>query len=116
MLLKVSIMMQWIHVFVPTGIRNAFLWTCYSMISIHILFYVALTIVELLACKPRGENRNRPFEGRCVNEWDVFVATGVVNVFSDVLILALPQNIIWKLRISTPKKFGISLIFAVGVV
>src|SRR6186713_1865589 len=106
MLLKVSIMLQWIHIFVPTGVRNAFFWTCHSMILIHILFYVAITIFQLVPCKTPTKAQERPMEGRCANEYIVFVTTGTVNIFSDVLILALPQKVIWKLRISTQRKFG----------
>ncbi|MCJ1348382.1 hypothetical protein MMC31_006613, partial [Peltigera leucophlebia] len=40
---------------------------------------------------------------------------GVINIFSDFCVLALPLASIWKLQMATKHKVGISAVFAVGL-
>ena len=115
-LLKASILLEWVHTFVPKGLRNAFFWTCWVIIVINTLANVALAFVEIFACSPRERYWDRvTVEGKCVNEYAVYVISCVVNTFVDVIILVLPQRVIWTLQVSTRKQIGISLIFMIGV-
>jgi hypothetical protein len=115
-LLKASILLEWMRTFVPRGVRNAFYWTCCVTILINTLSNVALTLVEIFACTPRQKYWNRlSVEGKCVNEYAVYGTSCVLNTLVDILILALPQKVIWTLQVSTRKRIGISVIFAIGV-
>ncbi|KAF2651292.1 hypothetical protein K491DRAFT_682314 [Lophiostoma macrostomum CBS 122681] len=116
MLLKVGILLEWMRIFVPPGVRNPFFWICCVMICAHISFYVAIMIVEIFSCKPRERNWNRYLEGTCVDEYAVYISSNALNITSDVIILVLPHMVIWKLQIPMQRRIGISLVFAMGVV
>ncbi|KAF2657848.1 hypothetical protein K491DRAFT_625977 [Lophiostoma macrostomum CBS 122681] len=115
-LLKASILLEWMRTFVPRGVRNAFYWTCCITILINTMFNIALTLVEIFACTPRHRYWNRlSVEGKCVDEYAVYATSCVLNTSVDILILALPQKVIWTLQVSTRKRIGISIVFAFGV-
>jgi hypothetical protein len=115
MLLKVGIMLEWMRVFVPPGIRDTFFWTCCVTISAHVAFAAAQTFAGIFACSPRERSWNRYLDGTCTNEYAVYTSSSALTILSDIIIFVLPQKVIWNLRVSLQKRIGISLIFAVGV-
>ena len=115
MLLKVGILLHWTYIFVPKGIHNKFWWTCHIMIWINMTFYVICTFIEIFGCTPRQKIWNVTIERKCPNLPKLTVASAFVNFFSDVVILFLPQKIIWGLHMPTREKFGTAALFAVGL-
>ncbi|KAK8036638.1 hypothetical protein PG994_015409 [Apiospora phragmitis] len=60
------------------------------------------------------------YPGYWDHQWNVprtylHVAVTVVNLVSDTAILAMPQSIIWKLQMSHRQKWGMSLLFVIGL-
>jgi hypothetical protein len=92
-----------------------FWWTCHITLWINMLFYVPCTFIEIFGCSPRERLWNIMIEGRCLDMPKVIIASGVVNFLSDVVILLLPQRIIWRLKVSTAKRISIAGVFAIGV-
>lgn len=115
MLLKSAILLQWARTFVPKGFRNTFWWICHILLAINVLFYVACTLVEIFGCTPRRKLWTPGLPGTCVDMTKVNIASAIVNFSSDLIILYLPQRIIWSLHMSTSKKLGVATLFAVGV-
>jgi hypothetical protein len=117
MLLKVAILLSWIRLFTPARQRNAMFWISHVLIWSNILFYGIGTIVEIFQCTPREKIWNPVYKGgNCpINMTQHMIASLVINWVSDVVILILPQRVIWKLNISTAQKVGLSLLFAVGL-
>ena len=117
MLLKAAILLDWVRIFVVRHQRNVMFWICHGLIWSNVLFYGIGTIVEIFQCTPREKIWNPLFEGgSCPIHMPAhMLASGIINLVSDITILVLPQKIIWKLRISTNKKVGVSLLFAIGI-
>lgn len=117
MCLKITILLDWLRLFVPTGQRNVFFWTSHGLIWATIIFYVSGIFLEMFACKPLQMIWEPLFVGgRCTVDLDASNAsTAIFNLISDVIILALPQWVIWHLNMSREKKMGISLLFAIGI-
>lgn len=44
----------------------------------------------------------------------MFIASSVINVITDVVMLVIPLVAIWNLHMATRRKVGIGAIFAVG--
>ncbi|KAF2111376.1 hypothetical protein BDV96DRAFT_690295 [Lophiotrema nucula] len=102
MLLKVGILIEWIHIFVPRGLRNEFFWICHITIWTNVMFYVACTVVEIFGCTPREKIWKKLLPGgRCVNNYAVILASSVINFISGIIVLALPQRIIWMCSVGT---------------
>jgi len=116
LLLKIAIFLDWIHIFVGSpGIRGSFYWACIGNIVVNAIFYTVTIFVMIFACTPRSKIWNRFEEGTCVNVFAVTVASSFFNFLLDLVMLGMPQGIIWRLQLSTKKKVAISLLFAVGV-
>ncbi len=114
--MKVSILRDWARIFVPRGTRNiTFSWICYGMIGINIVYYIAAVFVSSLSCSPHERIWDKTIPGKCIDSKIVLICSASVNVLSDLLILLLPQKVIWDLRISKKKKIGLSFFFATGL-
>ncbi|KAI0165411.1 hypothetical protein GGR52DRAFT_107168 [Hypoxylon sp. FL1284] len=117
MCLKVGILLDWVLIFCPVGTRNAMFWISHIIIWANIAFYGIGTLVELFQCTPREKIWNPLYEGgSCPIDMHAHnFASGIFNIISDLVILAVPQSIIWKLQMTTPKRIGVSLLFMIGM-
>jgi hypothetical protein len=115
MSLKIGILLEWSKTFVPRGHRNSFWWTCHTVLSINVIFYIICTFLEIFGCQPREKLWNATVSGTCLDVPKAGIAASVVNFVSDVIILVLPQKVIWGLHMSTSKKAGVAAIFALGL-
>jgi len=51
-------------------------------------------------------------QGRCVNQYAMYVILGVAHMLLDLAVIALPIALLWQVRISQRKRFNISALFA----
>ena len=111
---KLTILLQFLRIFCPT--KRGIIYLCIrALIWGNLLFYLVDTLVIVFACTPRSKI-NHPMEpGHCINSEVNFIITGAWNVFSDFSILFLPISSIWNLQIATKKKWGLSAVFALGL-
>ncbi|KAF2966245.1 hypothetical protein GQX73_g7356 [Xylaria multiplex] len=112
---KAAILLEWLHIFVPGGTRNAFFWACHILLWVNVLFYFSIIIVANLVCFPFALIWDKTLEGTCIDGKVIEVTSAVLNLTSDVIILVLPQRVIWNLQMKMQKKIGFSVIFAIGI-
>ena len=116
MFLKAGILFQYMHLFAPLpSIHPTFRHICHATIVANVLFYVACTVVENFSCTPREKIWNKLVPGHCINNAALIMSSGVLNLASDVLGVALPQRMVWGVRVSWGKRVGVALVFGVGV-
>lgn len=115
LLMKWAILWEWIQVFVPLPRRDAFYWACQAIIAVNIVFYVAAIVLTNLSCTPYRRNWDKTVPGACLDIKIINLSTAVINFVIDVSILALPQKAIWGLQMSTRRRVGFSVIFAIGL-
>ncbi|KAI0014735.1 hypothetical protein F4780DRAFT_788472 [Xylariomycetidae sp. FL0641] len=116
MIFKIAILLQWARLFVPRGHKGSFYWTCRTLILLNILLYVIIVVTICASCKPFRRLWDKTVPGTCaVSREAIDVATAVGNLISDLVILVLPQRVIWKLQLKMEKKIGIAFIFVAGV-
>jgi hypothetical protein len=115
--LKVGILLDWLATFVPLGQKNFMFWTCWIMIGVTTIFYLVLLPVEIFQCTPREKIWNKLYEGGyCIqNPSARNFAGGFIAAISDLIIFILPQNVIWRLNMSTQRKIGVSILFTFGL-
>lgn len=53
-------------------------------------------------------------EGKCINDYAQDVATGALNIFSDLAILVLPLPMLWKLQLHMKHRLSLIAIFMLG--
>jgi hypothetical protein len=110
---KMSILTQYLRMFAPNRTVNPFVfWGSWLVVWTSLAFYTIDTFITVFACNPRDKIWDK-FEqgGHCINYNAVIIATGFFNIVSDLAILLLPVQCVWKLRIPLRKKVNISLLF-----
>ncbi|KAI1387216.1 uncharacterized protein F4822DRAFT_405777 [Hypoxylon trugodes] len=117
MTIKAAILLDWIQVFIPYGIRDRFFWLCYGVLGANTVFYIIHLFLMNFACTPVEKNWNPLFDGgSCHIDIQVFkIATATVNLFSDIIMFLLPQQVIWNLKLPTRTKTGVIVICAFGL-
>ena len=114
-LIKVAILLEWLHIFASNGSRNYFFWCAHILLWVNALFYFSAIVVINVSCVPREKYWNRLLPGKCIDDIPIDIASAVVNFSVDVGILLLPQRVIWKLNMSRKNRIGVSAIFGLGV-
>ncbi|KZZ91173.1 hypothetical protein AAL_06914 [Moelleriella libera RCEF 2490] len=117
MLIKAAILVSWLRIFVPAGQRNNLFWVCHALIWTNVIFYIVAICSEAFRCWPREKIWNPLFQGgHCsVDVKKLYAASSTLNVLSDSAILAVPQFVIWKLQMPRARKWGLSLLFVIGI-
>ncbi|KAF1974062.1 hypothetical protein BU23DRAFT_598629 [Bimuria novae-zelandiae CBS 107.79] len=114
--IKVAILIQCLHVLVPDGVHTAAFWVFHFLLWSHVLFYVICTFVEIFMCNPRAKIWDPTITtGHCMNSKAVNIAAAAVNAGSDFILVIIPQLIIWRLNMSTSKKWAVGSVFLVGL-
>ncbi|KAF1973919.1 hypothetical protein BU23DRAFT_126774 [Bimuria novae-zelandiae CBS 107.79] len=91
MLLKTAILLELLRIFSPRGQRSLFFWACHILIWLKIVFYTICTFLEVFACSPREKLWNKLLPGgHCINGHLLTMASGGINVPSDLVIFLLP--------------------------
>ncbi|KAI0097293.1 hypothetical protein GGR51DRAFT_541289 [Nemania sp. FL0031] len=113
--LKSAILLEWIRLFVPGKTRNAFFWTCHAVAILNALYYLANIIVENVQCQPKAYWWDKSLTGHCLNGTVLALTSATVNLAFDIIILILPQKVIWTLNMSAMRRLGVSVVFVVGL-
>ncbi|KAK4504020.1 hypothetical protein PRZ48_004935 [Zasmidium cellare] len=82
--------------------------------AIVIAWWIGVEVATLLQCQPIDKFWNYQKEGHCLNIIALFEGSAIPNVIIDVIILLLPQPILWKLRMSMSNKIALCGIFLLG--
>ncbi|KAI9159185.1 hypothetical protein HJFPF1_07193 [Paramyrothecium foliicola] len=112
---KSAILLEWVHIFVPPGTRNTFYWACVGFGIANFIFYISFIIAVQFSCLPRQKIWDRWLPGVCLDRKKIDAPCAIFNLIFDLIILAFPQKVIWKLKLSTKKKIGVSVIFSFGL-
>ncbi|KAI1807115.1 hypothetical protein F4811DRAFT_66502 [Daldinia bambusicola] len=115
-LMKSAILLEWIHIFSSTNKRTPFHRCCTILLIFTPLFYGSLIISLNLSCIPYSRIWDKTVPGTCkVSLQAVNIAATAINVVLDIVILVLPQRMIWELKMTRAKKIGLSAVFAFGI-
>ncbi|KAI0537289.1 hypothetical protein GGR58DRAFT_472479 [Xylaria digitata] len=115
LLVKTAILRAMLRVFAPPGTRNFFFWAAWAVLALNVAFYTVEIFVIGFTCRPLQKWWAPMIHGYCLNEKKLDIYSSIVNPILDLIILALPQPIIWKLKMRLERKIGVSLIFSVGI-
>lgn len=113
--IKVAIVFQWIHLFVPRRTRNGFWWTCQIIGWLNWSACIIMMFLVAFSCKPIAKFYNPLLEGTCIDSIPTIYVAPIVNLAFDIVALILPQKVIWGLQLSWQKRVGLSVLFALGV-
>ncbi len=111
---KLSISLLYLRIFVPNN-RGLHYYVAHALIWFNLLLYVAIMMLSIFQCIPRGRIWDSSVPGHCINLGVCQTISASMNVFSDFAMLLLPIESIWHLQMATKQKVGITAVFAVGL-
>lgn len=78
--------------------------------------YVGAIIATCVTTLPIEAAWKPWIKGRTLVDRQISDTTTVsFNLLIDILILILPQMVIWKLKMNAPRKIGLSILFCLGI-
>lgn len=109
---KVSIVMQYLRVFVGTVIQRA----CRITLIIVIVYGLWTFWSAVFTCFPVAKFWDPTVkEGYCMNFTALWFSNASVNIVTDLIIFLLPVPVIRSLNLPRKQKIGLMMIFAVGL-
>lgn len=84
------------------------------LMVINTAFYVCFLIVPAALCKPRAKIWIPQMPGTCLDVNELYIASAIFNVLSDIAMLSVPVYLVWNLQMNVRRKIGISAIFCTG--
>lgn len=110
---KASIVLLYQRLFVPGQVqRTATWWAIWFVFWFNLLYTVALIITVTTECVNKQDKVAKGED--CLNQAAVVISATVINVVSDLMILAIPVFVIWGLQMPRERKVRLSAVFAVG--
>lgn len=76
--------------------------------------HTALVFSFIFQCTPVSYFWNPAQAGGCFDQSAFYMSGGSLNIVGDVLVLALPMHMIWKLQTSRSQKLAVSFLFLLG--
>lgn len=76
---------------------------------------VGVALSTLFICTPMAFNWNPSLpQGRCGHQDAFYIAGGIANTITDVMVIVLPMPHIWSLQMPASQKAAVSGVFALG--
>ncbi|KAF1940627.1 hypothetical protein EJ02DRAFT_435494 [Clathrospora elynae] len=87
----------------------------YASMFLVVGYNIALVFPLIFACTPFKRNWDiTTTDGSCIDRTPLYMATAVLNMITDILLLVLPIPMIVKLQMPRAQKAGLICIFGVG--
>lgn len=109
-LIKISILSLYDRIFPQRKFKYALVGVGLMVIA----YQTAQILAAILQCTPPRKLWYSDTPGTCIDFLTVTLATGTLNVITEVMILALPMPLLWRLKLPTRKKCMLSVVFLVG--
>ncbi|KAF1362648.1 hypothetical protein EJ07DRAFT_105666, partial [Lizonia empirigonia] len=108
---KISFLCSYLNLNPAQGFHTSVYLTMFVVIG----SCVGIVISLLAACTPFARNTDVTVtEGQCLDKAALYIATGVLNIITDIMVLVLPIPIILQLQMVRSRKIMLILLFSVG--
>lgn len=112
---KPAVLLGLIRIFAPHGTNKTFARASYILIALNTILYLSSIVGTATLCIPHEAIWYPWVKGTCIDRNALAIVGSAFNIVIDLIILVLPQPIIWKLQMTTQRRLGVSLVFSVGV-
>ncbi|KAF9892856.1 hypothetical protein FE257_000445 [Aspergillus nanangensis] len=109
-IIKISVLLMYHRIFPVRMIKIA----GSILATITIAWVISVDLVAIFQCNPIRKGYEPTIPGSCINLKGALVGNGVPNFVTDIIILALPARLIWRLQASTSQRLSIILVFLSG--
>ena len=109
--IKMSFLFFYLRIF--PGRKMA--WACYILIGILACQCIEEVLVVVFQCSPVDKAWNSATPGKCLSLLGFFYVSFGIKLGIDLAIFFLPIPVLWHLKLPRGKKFGISVMFLLGL-
>jgi len=109
-LTKISIVLQYLRVFVAQRIR----WLCWTAIGFIIINGLWAVVSGIFTCIPIAAFWDVTIHGHCLSHKFLWFFNAAMNIVTDLTILVLPMPVLSTLRLPLKQKVGLMFVFAMG--
>lgn len=95
-----------------------FVLTVHIMIGVVTAYWIGFSLGTVFQCNPIAFNWDKTIPGgTCMEVKTGFLVSGSVNLIIDVILVAMPAPIVWRMQhVTAIKKLGIIAMFSLGLV
>ncbi|KAI0514648.1 hypothetical protein F5B22DRAFT_636972 [Xylaria bambusicola] len=111
-LIKVSIL----HFYSVTFPVEWFRYLVYGVMAFAIAFWVAAFFSQVFFCIPPQKLWLPNIPGHCSNMVTNKTAVASIDLGIDIVVIALPMPLLWRLNLATAKKISLTFIFGLGFI
>lgn len=94
---------------------RSFLNVTWVILAVSVGWFVANALQVFLICRPFESNWDITITAVCGNRPAAFTAIGAIHMVIDITIMLFPVRFISQLQMPTAAKFGLCLVFMLGL-
>jgi hypothetical protein len=107
---KASIILLYLRLFVQKPFRII----CRILMGFVITYGIATTLASIFQCTPIVRAWDKTTTGVCLNTTAFWFSNAALSIAGDVILIALPMPIIYKLKLKMNQKVSLMLVFCLG--
>lgn len=88
----------------------------YILVAANLMYFTGVLIDFAAICRPFSFYWRSDIKGRCGNIQLGLLVIAIFNLILDFLLILLPMPVLWKLKMPTTRKIGVSIVFSMGAV
>lgn len=108
---KLSVLFFYLRVFTSNGMRRATTW----MMILTVVWGVANLLQSLFVCRVHHGRLEFTNKSQCNDELPSFIASGLFNGMTNLIITFLPLYTIWSLTVTVSTRMGLTTVFLLGL-
>ncbi|TEA18761.1 Satratoxin biosynthesis SC1 cluster protein 4 [Colletotrichum sidae] len=110
-LTKASILLLYLRIFVQKYFRIL----CYILLGIILSYMAATSASSIWQCSPVPRAWDKSIPGTCISLTMNWYANAGFSIATDILIMALPQHVLWQSKLPINQKRALMVVFALGL-
>ncbi|GAP85850.1 putative integral membrane protein [Rosellinia necatrix] len=111
-LIKVSIL----HFYTVVFRTKWFRYLVYGVMALVIAFWIAAFFSDAFFCIPPQKSWIPEIPGHCGDSSTIYTVLASTDLSIDIIVIALPMPILWKLQLATAKKISLTFVFGLGFI
>lgn len=94
---------------------NSFRWLAQITAGVVFTYWIACILTTSLLCTPIQYNWDITVKGTCGNLIAIELFSGAFNMIVDIWVVFLPLPVVWKLKLTSQKKWALTAAFSLGL-
>lgn len=108
---KLSMLLMYLRIFTGKRAREA-IWMLVWTNSFYALISIAVTVIQ---CGPFEKIFDNSVLGTCIDMTSFWYANAIFSLVTDLIIVALPVPAVYEMQIKKMYKFGLFILFSLGL-